>query len=204
MLPRDYNYNPSQANPDIELAGVQYEQNPDAAYGEHIRNIGAICNTSASHTYGNVMSVVEKYLLDLFPADLFKTVTASTTLASRQVSHLPHQLYKKENPMMVLIPRIVFGQSDDRFLANTLINSRVTNTYPLWGEGSLIELGMSREKQILVNGHYNRALMYVDVVLSFNTFSEQVNWMSYLNNVIPIGHNQFIRALRTIFTQTIL
>ena len=194
MLPRDYTSNPSVANADVKLTGVQYESNPEAEYGEHIRNTAAICNTSASHTYGNVMSVVEKYILDLFPADLFKTVTASTTLAGRQLTHLPRQLHKKETPIMVLIPRIVFGQDEDRFLGKTLINERITNTHALWGDGSLIPLAKDRKRNLQIHGHYNRAVMYIDIVMSFNTYSEQLNWMSYITNMIPQNHNFFIRA----------
>ena len=185
--------NPGIANPDVNVIGVQYERNPGVELGDHIKNTTAICNSSASHTYGNVLSVVEKYILDTFPKDLFKTVTASTTLASKQVNHLPHQLIKKEMPIMVLIPRIVFGQ-EDRFLSNTLINSRMNNLSSDWGNGSLLELGKDKKRNMIVNGHYNRALMYVDVVLSFNTYSEQTNWMSYLHSMFPIGHNQFVKA----------
>ena len=193
MSSRNYESNPSQYNEDVKLSGVQYEKNVGAEYGEHIRNTGAICNTSASHTYGNVLGVVEKFILDQFPQDLFKTVTASTTLASRQLTHLPSQLAKKEMPIMVLIPRISFGQ-EDRFLGNTLLNSRYTNTQSFYGDGSLLPLAADPRKHIWVHGHYNRAVMNIDVVLNFNTFSEQTNWMSYIHNMFPIGHNQFIRA----------
>lgn len=195
MIYRDPQTNPGQANPDIKLEGVQYERNPGAEHGEHIKNTAAICNTSASHTYGNVLSVVEKYLLsEVFPPDLFKTVTASTTLASRQVNHLPNQLHKKEFPIMVLIPRVVFGQDENRFLGHTLMNDRITNTNAFWGDGSMIPLAIDKGKQLQIHGHYNRAVMYVDVILSFNTYSEQINWMHHLWNMVPINHNQFIRA----------
>lgn len=194
MLPRNYNANPSIANPDVKQQGVQYERNPDAEYGDHIKNTGAMCNTSASHTYGNVLGIMEQYLLNLFPPDLFKTVTASTTLASRQINHLPNQLVKKEMPIMVLVPRIVFGQEDNRFLGNTLMNDRTTDTFAYWGEGSLIPLAEDRHQRLYIHGHYNRALMYIDVIMSFNTYSEQINWMSYLFNTVPIGHNKFVRA----------
>jgi hypothetical protein len=194
MISRDPSYNPSISNPDVHLQGVQYERNVGAEYGEHIKNTGAICNTSASHTYGNVMSVIEKYILDLFPSDLFKTVTASTTLASRQVTHLPKQLHKKELPMMVLIPRIMFGQDDNRFLANTQMNDRFTNTHAFYGDGSLLPLAEDPRKRIYVHGHYNRAVMYIDVIMTFNTYAEQINYMSYIHNMIPVNHNQFIRA----------
>lgn len=190
---RDPALNPSVANKLIKQTGVRYERNPDAEYGEHIRNTTAICNTSASHTYGNVLSLVEKYLLDIFPQDLFKTVTASTALVSKQLTHLPHQLHKKEMPIMVLMPRIEFGQ-DDRFLGNTLMNSRVNNIHSVYGDGSLIPLATDARKKIYVHGHYNRAVMYIDIVLSFNTYTEQINYLSYIHNMIPIGHPQFIRA----------
>lgn len=199
MIPRNPHTNPSQANPDVKLQGVQYERNPEAEYGEHIKNTGCICNTSASQTYGNVMALIEKFILDIFPADLFKTVTASTALASRQLNHVPRQLLKKELPIMVLSPRIVFGQGEDRFLGHTLFNDRFTNTHATWGNGSLIPLAEDPMKRLWVNGHFNRAVMYVDVVMQFNTYHEQVNWLSYIHNMIPIGHNQFVRAPLELF-----
>lgn len=195
MLPRDYQTNPSQGNRDVHLQNVQYERNVGAEYGEHIKNTAAICNTSASHTYGNVLSIMEKYLLDdVFPQDLFKTVVASTTLASRQITHLPNQMHKKELPIMVLVPRVDFSKNNDKFLANTLIASRITNTHSFYGDGSLLPLAEDKKHHSWVHGHYNRATMNIDVVLSFNTYAEQINYMSYLMNMVPIGHNQFIRA----------
>ena len=189
----EHRTSPDMANPDVNIKGLQYEANANAAYGDHIKNTYAICNTSASHTYGNVLSVIEKHLLDNFPKDLFKTVTASTTLASKQVNHLPHQLIKKEMPIMVLIPRIVFGQ-EDRFLSHTAFSEVMNSTAAFWGNGSLLELGKDIKKNMYISGHYNRALMYVDVILTFNTYSEQTNWMNYMYNMFPIGHNQFIKA----------
>ena len=194
MVKRDPHSNPSVANRKMNQAGVQFERNPGAVYGDHIRNTSAICNTSMSHTIGNVMSVIEQSLLQTFPQDLFKTVTASTTLASRQITHLPNQLHKKEMPIMVLVPRVVFGQDDNRFLGHTIMNDRITDTQALWGDGSLIPLAEDPRKHIWIHGHFNRMVMYIDVVLSFNTFTEQMNYMSYIHNMIPINHNKLIRA----------
>lgn len=193
-MAREYSYNPNVANPQLDMPGMQYERNPDAAYGEHIKNTGCICNTSASHTYGNVLGIVEKFLVDSFPEDLFRTVTAATTLASRQIMSVPNQLRKKELPMMVLIPRISFGQEDNRFLGHTLINDTITNTHALWGDGSLLRMAIDKNKGMYIHGHYNRALMFVDVVLSFNTLNEQINMLSYIHNMMRVGHNQNIRA----------
>lgn len=194
MLPRDYHVNPSIANPDITTT-VQYEKNPGAEYGEHIKDTYAICNTSASHTYGNVLAIIEKYLIDQFNAQVeFKTVMANTTLASRQVRHLPHQLYKKELPIMALVPRISFGQDDNRFLGHTLINDRYTDTHSLWGEGSLLPLAIDRDHSVWVHGHYNRAVMFVDILMAFDTYAEQINCVSYIHNILGVNHNRAINA----------
>ena len=194
MLNRYPDQKTSDHNKDIKLKGMQYEENSGAAYGDHILNTGAMCNTSAAHTYGNVLAVIEHALVSKFPENTFKTVTASTALATRQITHLPSQLHKKERPIMVLHPRIVFGQGENRFLGHTLFNDRITNTHSFWGYGSLLKLATDKKKRLYVHGHYNRAVMYVDVVMSFGTFTEQTNWMSYLYNTTPIMHNQFIRA----------
>lgn len=187
----------SIANPHIKYEGTQYEVDPGARYGEHIKNTTAICNTSIIHTYGNVMSVIEKYLIDeIFPRGMFEdgTVLVSTTLASRQMKHLPNQLLKKEFPIMILMPRISFGQGDDRFLSNTIMNSRYTNTQSFWGEGSLIPLAEDNRKNLWIHGHYNRAVMYIDVIVSFNTYAEQMNNINNLWNMAPILHNKFLTA----------
>jgi len=191
---RLYQSNPSVANPDVRLEGISYERNPGAEYGDHIRSTTAIACLSASHVYGNCLATFEKYFLDLFPKDTFKTITATTTLASRQLRHLPRQLMKLEMPTMVLAPRISFGQEDNRFLAHTIMNSRYTNTFANWGEGSLIPLALDKKNKIAIHGHYNRNVMYIDMVLSFETYMQQTNWMSFLHNMMPINHNFFIKA----------
>lgn len=194
LTPKDYNVTPSLENRDIKIPGNQYERDVGSAYGDHIKNTGCVCNTSAAHTYGNVMSVIEKYVIDSFPNVSFSTITAATSLRSRQLNHLPYQLRKKETPILVISPRISFGQGDDRFLANTFGASRYNSTQALWGEGSLMRLGYSREHNLYIHGHYNRALMFVDVIMTFDTYAEQVNMMSMIHNLLPVGHNQFIRA----------
>lgn len=189
-----HNKNPTLSKYDVKLTNTQYEPNVDAEYGDHIKNTGCICNTSASHTYGNVMALVEKYIIDIFPKDLFKTVTASTGLIGRKITHVPNQLRKRELPIMVISPRIVFGQEENRFLAHTLMNDRFTNTHMLWGDGSLIPLAEDPRKRLWIHGHYNRAVLYLDFILQFHTYHEQSNWLSYMHNMMPINHPQFLRA----------
>lgn len=186
---------PSVTDDKIQYQGVQYEMNPGAEYGEHIANTTAICNSSVSHTYGNVIALIEKYLLDeIMEHWNFHTVTVSTSLTTRQVRHVPRQLRKKSMPMMVLLPRISFGQEDNRFLGHTLINDQIVRTHALWGDGSLIPLATDPRKQLYVHGKYQRAVMYIDVIMAFDTFTEQTNAMSTLHNMASINHPQDILA----------
>lgn len=195
MLPGDINSNISPANPAVIRPGTAYGYDSDKMYGdEHLVGTGCICNTSASHTYGNVLAVIEQYILDTFPKDTFHTTTFNTKLSSRQLIHLPNQLRKLDTPIMALAPRIVFGQGENRFLANTRINDHYTNMYEMWGEGNLINLGRDVRKSIFINGHYSRAVMYVDVIMSFDTYHEQINWLNYIYNMFAVGHNKFITS----------
>lgn len=186
--------NPMFASKDLKLKGIQYEKDSNAAYGDHIKNVFSICNTSAAHTYGNVSAVVEKYILDLFPPDTFRTITASTSLASRQITHTPKQIVKKSLPSFVISPRIDFGQDDNRFLGHTIFNDRYNNIFSQYGDGSLIPLANDKLNNINIYGHYNRAVIYFDIVLGFSTFVEQTNWMGYLHNVVPLQHPFDIKA----------
>lgn len=190
----DQNTNPSFASKDLNLKGIQYEKDSNAAYGDHIKDVYSICSTSMSHTYGNVSAVVEKYILDLFPPETFRTITAATALASRQITHTPKQIVKKSLPSFVISPRIDFGQDDNRFLGHTLFNDRYNDVFSQYGDGSLIGLAKDNHRKLNIFGHYNRAVIYFDIVLGFQTFMEQANWMGYLHNVVPLMHPFDIKA----------
>jgi hypothetical protein len=196
---RNFVTNPGKANPDIKLKGALYDKDPGAERDGHVKDTFAICNTSAAHTYGNVSSVVEKAIIDLFPPDTFKTVTAVTALASRQIRHTPNQISKMSMPTFVISPRIDFGQDDNRFLANTYTNDRVHNIFAQYGDGSLLPMAYDKKRKLDIRGHLNRAVVYFDIVLGFQTYMEQTNWMSYLYNVVPIKHNFDITAPLELF-----
>ena len=185
-------FNSSPDNPPIIQQGIQYRYDGDKTYGDHIQNTGCICNTSASHTYGNVLAVIEQFILRTFPNNVFHTSTFNTKLSSRKLIHLPSALRKLDTPIMAMAPRIVFGQGENRFLGNTRLNDYYTNMHEMWGDGSLLPLGSDNHKSLYVNGHYQRAVLYIDVIMSFDTYHEQINWLSYIYNMFAVGHNKFI------------
>ena len=43
------------------------------------------------------------------------------------------------------------------------------------------------EKQIASKYTLNRYLMYIDVIMVFNTLMQQINYIHFLKNAVPIG-----------------
>ena len=76
--------------------------------------------SSMSHTYGNVLAFMQKWIMDLFPKDMFKTVHVNSKIAHRQLKSTEHEYIKKMKPMIIFRPRIS-GIEEDRFLSFILV-----------------------------------------------------------------------------------
>ena len=92
--------------------------------------------TSMSHTYGNVLAWVQKYVLDLMPEDTFKTIHVNSKIAHRQLRSTNHEFLKKTKPMIIFRPRIA-GIDEDRFLKGTPLIERQYDLYNTYGGTNL-------------------------------------------------------------------
>lgn len=142
---------------------------------------------SAAHTYGNVLAFIEKWLLDLFPKDLFKTIHVNSKIAHRQMiqSDLRAQS-KKMNPKIIFRPRVT-GLDEERFLKGTDFIERHTNIMPLWGTGNLQPFIEDPQHGFEIKYQMNRSVMYIDVTCVFNTYIQMINMLNYLPNKIPVN-----------------
>jgi hypothetical protein len=144
--------------------------------------------TSASHTYGNAISAVEQFIIDIFPEGLFKSVHTAKGSANRQLTSTPAQLVKKKYPMIVTHARIDYGQDGNRSMANTLLTDRQADFQMTWGLGNLQPFMNDRAHNYKVEWFLNKWILNIDFILVFNTINEQINWMNYLQNSIKIQH----------------
>lgn len=145
--------------------------------------------TSAAHTYGNALAFIQKWVLDLFPKDLFKTIHVNSKITHRQMIQTDLRAQsKKMNPKIIFRPRIA-GLDEERFLKGTPLVERMTNYTGTWGAGSLRPFFTDNQNNFEVRYQMNRSILYVDVVCVFNTLLQQINYASYLQNRIGIGHN---------------
>lgn len=142
---------------------------------------------SAAHTYGNVLAFMQKWILDLFPKDLFKTIHINSKIAHRQMIQSDVRAQsKKMNPKIIFRPRVM-GIDEDRFLKGTDFIERHTNTMSQWGSGNLQPFMEDPDHAFSIKYLMNRSVMYIDVTCVFNTYIQMLNWLSYLPNKIPVN-----------------
>ena len=140
---------------------------------------------SISHTYGNALAYIEKWLIDLFPKNLFKTIHVNSKIAHRQLKSTPHEFTKKLKPMFIIRPRIDYD--GERFLRGTMLTDRRTALYNQWGQGHLEPFFIDYDKKIAIKYQLTRSVMYADVVLVFSTLMQQINFMQYIQNAVTLG-----------------
>ena len=140
---------------------------------------------SVSHTYGNAVAYIQKWLEDIFPQGLFKTFHVNSKIAHRQLRSTNHEYLKKQKPMMVLRPRIDYDE--DRFLQGTPIINRIHLSFNNNGMNDLQPFFYDADNRIAMKYQLNRTIMYVDVILIFSTMMQQMNYINYFKNCVPIG-----------------
>ena len=163
---------------DNEINGTSYDTQMKEIQEGPVKYIALM--GSASHTYGNALAFAQRWLLDLFPKDYFKTIHVSSTIAHKQLVNLGHEQQKKQKPMIAIRPRI--ARDEDVFLKGTPIIERQGDIYSGHGMTNLQPFFLDAEKKIAIKYQLNRSVMYIDVVLIFQTLMQQINFVSYLEN----------------------
>lgn len=133
---------------------------------------------SPAHTYGNALAYIQKWLVDLFPKDFFKTFHINSKLASRQLRSTKSEFLKKERPMLVLRPRIDFEGSE--FLRNTPLTKRMSDIAPTYDYGALQEFFRDVKRGYEIRYQMNRYSMYIDCIVIVDTYIKAVNMMHYI------------------------
>ena len=141
---------------------------------------------SVAHTYGNLLATAQKWLLDVFPDNLFKTVHVNSRIAHSQIVRTPHQFLKKSKPMIIFSPRIDYNE--DTFMNKTLVTERMGGIYTTGTPGAvdLNPFFFDPEAHIDLQFTSQRRVMYIDVVLSFDTMIQQLNYMDYLKQTFTM------------------
>lgn len=160
----------------------------DLKYQEPVKYITAM--GSSAHTYGNVLAIMQKWVLDIFPEKLFKTIHVSSRIAHKQIlMSNPREMQrfvKKSKPMIVFRPRIEYGE--ENFLDGTLITQRMGGPRTSGSPGIVDLQPFFMDPEAGINLQYNlaRRTMYFDIILIFDTVIQQLNYMDHILQEIPI------------------
>lgn len=183
------NFNEGITDLDIRERRLNYQYNSLSPRDhEHSYSLSLACQsgTDMMHSIGNVMAVIQEFVVDLFPQKTFSTVIPSTQLAHRQLKHTPQQIRSQAYPMCLVQPRISLSGLDNRLAAGSFATTTWNTTSNRFQNRSeMPELFFDKQKKILWRGKINRTVVYLDFVLAFRSMAEQLNWASYLINKIP-------------------
>lgn len=151
---------------------------------------------SAAHTYGNALAIGQKWILDLFPNNTFKTIHVNSKIGHRQILSTPHEFLKKSKPMIIFRPRIDYD--GDRFMNHTFITEKLADVYNRGPHTDLQPFFMDGKNQVAIKYTLNRYLMYIDVVIVVGSLIQQINYVQYLRNScrmnIPFDINCFLES----------
>lgn len=138
--------------------------------------------SSTSHTFGNVIALVENWILGVFPDNLFKTIHVNTKLSHRQIRETNHEFLKKKKPMIIFRPRI--DLNDDRFLKGTSITELQHNIYSTYGQTNLQNFFEDPKTHLNIKYQLNRSVMYIDVICIFSTLMQQIDYINFIQNTL--------------------
>lgn len=143
------------------------------------------CNTSISHTYGNVACLVMEYIKKYFGDNYFKTQHISTKLAYRQLDifRTQKEFFKRSKPMLILRPRIELNDSSV-FMYGTAMTQRMTNALNSPEFTNTMELFKDNQKGAMMRFGINRLKVYYDVVIIVETMNQQINLAHALSNMV--------------------
>lgn len=140
--------------------------------------------SSVSHTFGNVLAYVQQWVMDLFPDNLFKTVHVNSKIAHRQLRSTSYEMLKKSKPMIVFRPRIA-DVSEQTFLQHTMLTERMNNIYSSYDSGAYQPFFNDPKNHFSIKYQLNSSVMYVDIILIFATYMQQVDYWHFVRNAIP-------------------
>ena len=143
-----------------------------------------VAETSLAHTYGNVTCFIAEYVKSMFPENYFKTVHISSTIAYKQFSIFQNknkEFLFKNKPMLIIRPRMELGDSD-LFLGETLLTTRIDDTFTDIDFGNLQPFIDDRENGNKIYYLMNRLKMLFDVTIVVESEIEQMNKVHFMRN----------------------
>lgn len=141
---------------------------------------------SLAHTYGNIATFANSFLLSLFPPNYFKTNYINSTIAYRDFATYNNnrkEFVKKQKPMLIMKPRIEMDVLDDLPINQTYLAQRI---YDINNDdietGNLQNFFFDKDNKRQIQFLLNALRINFDVTIAVETQMEQINLAHYFKN----------------------
>lgn len=141
---------------------------------------------SLAHTYGNIATFANSFLLSLFPPNYFKTNYINSTIAYRDFATYNNnrkEFVKKQKPMLIMKPRIEMDVLDDLPINQTYLAQRI---YDINNDdietGNLQNFFFDKDNKRQIQFLLNALRINFDVTIVVETQMEQINLAHYFKN----------------------
>ena len=153
----------------------------------------SMASASMAHTYGNVTTFINNWLLSLFPKNYFKTNYINSTIAYRDFATFNNnrkEFIKKQKPMMLIRPRIEIDTQDDLPINQTYLANRI---YDVMNDdidtGNLQPFFYDKDNNRQIQFLLNALRINFDVTIVVETMMEQINLVHYFKNRVRQGYD---------------
>ena len=160
---------------------VDEEELHEKLYGHNVHYIQCQCSTA--HTFGNVTAFIQNWLINLFPENFFKTLHVNSKIAHTQMRSTPKAFLKKNNPKLIIRPKIEWNDSST-FLKGTPIIERQGDIYSKYAGTNLQPFFQDDRQKIAIKYQMNRHVLNFDVIISLSTLMQQINIANYFQNAV--------------------
>lgn len=158
----------------------------------------SMASASMAHTYGNIATFVNHWLLDLFPKNYFKTNYINSTIAYKDFATYNNnrkEFIKKQKPMLLLRPRIEIDTQDELPINQTYLANRI---YDVMNDdidvGNLQTFFDDRDNKRSIQFLLNSLRITFDVTIVVETLMEQINLVHYFKNRVRQGYDMTVLA----------
>lgn len=158
----------------------------------------SMASASMAHTYGNVTSFINQWLLNLFPKNYFKTNYINSTIAYRDFAQYRtsrNEFIKKNKPMLLIRPRIEIDTMDDLPINQTYLANRI---YDMANDdistGNLQNFFYDEVNKRQIQFLLNALKINFDVSVVVETYMEQINLVHYFRNRVRQDMNIVMNA----------
>lgn len=146
----------------------------------------SMSGASLAHTYGNIATFANSFILSLFPKNYFKTNYISSTIAYRDFATYNNnrkELIKKQKPILIMRPRVEMDVLDDLPINQTYFAQRI---YDINNEdidtGNLQNFFLDRQNKRYIQFLMNALRITFDISIIVETQMEQINLAHYFKN----------------------